>query len=231
MKTKTHFVCFTLVFFILGISLACVIPSFGKPALTSTPDYVQTARASMARLGLPTDTGHFVLYHATFTIDLASHPIAMYKPFNPDITPDLIASDFVISTDITSNSDGLSDCGIWIRSDDRWEKGDRYDIRFERDIDKPGLVLLRYIHNGKYDKLLSQVVSGTALPPAKNGFTNQMVVSAVGNKFDVYINGELEGSYRDYAKKLSGGRFAFEAWQNSGTTTCIFNNTWVWVYK
>ena len=58
-----------------------------------------------------------------------------------------------------------------------------------------------------------------------------MVVSAVGNKFDVYINGELEGSYRDYAKKLSGGRFAFEASQNSGTTTCTFKNTWVWLYK
>ena len=57
MKTKTRFVSLTLVFFILGISLACVIPSFGKPALTPTPDYEQTARASMARLGLPMTVG------------------------------------------------------------------------------------------------------------------------------------------------------------------------------
>jgi hypothetical protein len=231
MKTKTRFLSLTLVYFILGISVACVMPSFVKPALTPTTDYEQTARASMARLGMPTDTGHFVMYHASFTIDLASRPIAMYKPFNPDITPDLVASDFVISTDITSNSDNLSICGIWIRSDERLEMGDRYDVVIGRDIGKPGLVTFSYFLNGKYDRLLSQIASGTALPAAKNGVTDQMVVSAVGSKFDVYINGKIEGSYRDYAKKLSAGRFAFEAWQKSGTTTCTFKNTWVWLYK
>jgi hypothetical protein len=228
MRINTHLVNLTLVLFIMGLSLACVIPSIGKPTLTPTPDYEQTARAYMARLGLPTDNGHFVLYHPTFTINLASRPIFIYKPFTPDITPDLDASDFVISTVITSNSDVMSGCGIWIRSDDRWEKGDHYDVMLERNLNQPGEVGFSYFQNGKYNKSLLKVVFGTGIP---NGVTDQMVVSAVGNKFDVYINGGLEGSYRDYAKKRSGGRFAFEAVQKSGTTTCTFKNTWVWLYK
>ena len=56
-------------------------------------------------------------------------------------------------------------------------------------------------------------------------------MSAVGNQFKVFINGNYEGRYFDDSTSLTKGNFAFLGYQDSGTTTCTFDKTWVWVYK
>jgi len=47
-----------------------------------------------------------------------------------------------------------------------------------------------------------------------------------GTTFTAYVNGTRLGRAVD--SKLSEGRIAFFAWQESGETTCTFDNTWIW---
>jgi hypothetical protein len=264
MKPRSLVTAIIILFIILAINLACVVPFLRAPVPTTpatkddsasptatsikTPPVSQTAAATpvpvetqtksneqvaldvMARLGLPTDTGRFALYHPSFTIDLADQPVAMYKPFNPDIIPDLVASDFVISSDITWISNDKSGCGLWFRTDESWGKGDYYAVSIGLISDHLTSLGVDYTHNGTFNRMLTGL-GGYAYSLNENGASNQITLSAVRNEFRFFINGDLEGVYHDYSKKLTSGRFAFNAWQNSGSTICVFKNTWVWVYK
>ncbi|HNT25079.1 MAG TPA: hypothetical protein PKM21_11975 [Anaerolineales bacterium] len=64
-----------------------------------------------------------------------------------------------------------------------------------------------------------------------NGATNRLVLWAEGDKFNIYINDNRVGTYYDYSKKATEGYFAFMANQESGQSTCSYENTWVWVLK
>ena len=52
-----------------------------------------------------------------------------------------------------------------------------------------------------------------------DGATNNVVLVAKGNEFQVYINGNDEGHYNDWSKKLSEGRIAFFGSQLSGNVS------------
>jgi hypothetical protein len=54
---------------------------------------------------------------------------------------------------------------------------------------------------------------------------------AESEKFTLYINDTRAGSFYDYSKNMLEGYFAFSAWQESGESTCTFDNTWVWALK
>jgi hypothetical protein len=53
---------------------------------------------------------------------------------------------------------------------------------------------------------------------------------AKGNVFTVYINGVRQGDFYDFGNSLTNGSFAFTALQDSGTSSCKFDNSWIWVY-
>ena len=66
----------------------------------------------------------------------------------------------------------------------------------------------------------SSVVARAKLP------TNNFVFIADGTTLTVYANGKrLTGLT---IGQLAAGRFAVIAWQESGETTCLYENYWIW---
>jgi hypothetical protein len=61
------------------------------------------------------------------------------------------------------------------------------------------------------------------------GATNEIILIARDGEFTLYINDERIGKFFDYTEARSEGYFAFDGWQESGTTVCTFADTWVWL--
>ncbi len=190
----------------------------------------QTAGAELTKFGLPTNTGNlYWVQDNQVTIPLEG-PQTQYQILDPSLT----ASDFVISFDVTWNTDSWPTCGIWFRAgaaaEDDWGKGDYYQLVILRLSGLPAWDI-EYYHNGNYVTTVTQEVQYSNFLKNENGDTNKVVLSAVENEFKVYINGNYEGRYYDYSKLLSSGKFAFTAKQDAGNTKCSFKNTWIWLYK
>ena len=60
----------------------------------------------------------------------------------------------------------------------------------------------------------------------EQGSTNEIILVARGNLITVYANQICLSRVND--SRLSEGALAFVAFQNSGETTCQFDNSWVW---
>ena len=65
----------------------------------------------------------------------------------------------------------------------------------------------------------------------EQGSTNKYIFIAEGGKFTLYVNDQRIGSYFDYVVTRADGKFAFTGWQESGETTCSFDNSWVWLLE
>ena len=57
--------------------------------------------------------------------------------------------------------------------------------------------------------------------------TNTVALVGQGSKFTAYINGQDMGSVTD--SQLTEGAVGFAASQESGKTTCTFENGWLWI--
>jgi hypothetical protein len=61
-----------------------------------------------------------------------------------------------------------------------------------------------------------------------NGGTNQFVLIAQDEQFNLYLNNVSQGRYFDYSKQRMDGAFAFLGLQQSGEGSCEFENSWIW---
>lgn len=257
-RSKSIFIVFFVLVLILSVNLACGLPSLAKPTetptftststftplptstntpkptATATPNLQATQVAEMeqavmdvlTRFDLPTDTGSLAWVQDGKTeIELESSSW-IFEQFAEDV----VASDFVISSDMTWDTDSWPVCGIWFRSDDRWGLGDQYMLQFLRISGFPAWDI-EYYKNGDFTSNITEKLRFSSYLNLESGATNQFILAAIGNQFKVYINGTFEGRYYDYSSKLSEGQFAFSASQDSGVTTCTFENTWIWLYK
>jgi hypothetical protein len=83
---------------------------------------------------------------------------------------------------------------------------------------------------GRYSANITGLKYATAIK-LQNGATNNIIIIAEGNKFTVYINSQRIGTFYDYSSLRIDGRFAFAAMQETGVSTCKFDNSWVWLLK
>ena len=139
-------------------------------------------------------------------------------------------SDFVISIELTWETNGWPVCGLMFRTDDRGIKGNYYAAQFLRFSGLPAWDI-EYYKNGNLTGIPTEKTRFSSFLKLGSGDENQIVMAAVGNEFKMFINGNFEGRYYDYDTKLTKGDFAFLGWQDFGVTTCTFDKTWVWVYK
>jgi hypothetical protein len=216
-----------------------VVPPTATLAPTATPDAKATAAAQSTQaagdvftelddlLGdteVPYKEGH-LLWQQTEPI-----AIEMQGPSSDDtavgIAESLTASNFIIKSDVTWKATGWMYCGAIFRSEPDIDLGKQYQFYFLRFSGLPIWYLDVYEQNN-FISTISKEQSSSQLDMA-NGATNQFVLIAQDEIFTVYFNGVRQGRFLDSSKQRTDGIFGFFAWQESGTGSCTYENSWIW---
>ena len=183
-------------------------------------------QAQLAEYGFPTDVGHLGwVQQEPEAISLDTFGEYLYTEF----AEDLVASDFILRTDITWKTDGLVMCGLMFRSEPNFETGAQYSFLYMRLSGLPAWAI-EYYKDGYFVSEVSTLKFSSAIK-MENGATNNLILAAEGNKFTLIINDEKLGSFYDWSSKRIDGKFAFQGLQEAGPSTCTFENSWVWMLK
>jgi hypothetical protein len=143
-----------------------------------------------------------------------------------ELDGDLMAGDFILKSEVKWEATGVLICGVIFRSEPDLDNGLQYEFYFYRLSGLPAYFIDVY-DNGQFKNTITDTRFSDNLDIG-NGTTNEFMLVAQGNQFTVYINGTREGRYFDDSKRRADGFFAFLGWQESGTGSCQFENTWVW---
>jgi len=138
-------------------------------------------------------------------------------------------SDFIIYTEITWDStSGLAVCGLTFRAAADFNQGEQYNLEFLRLSGLPawGVEFWNY---GKYEYTASGKRLTNSAIDQKAGSTNRYLVIVQDKSFTSYVNDKKLGIAN--ITRRSNGEIAFFAYHESGTTTCTYDNTWVWALK
>ena len=211
------------------------------PTDTATPDlqatqafestqaaekFTEDVKAQLAEFGFPTDVGYLGWAQTEpEAIELNTFGDFFYTPF----AEDLVASDFILRTDITWETEGLVLCGLIFRSEPNYETGAQYNFVYLRISGLPAWDI-EYYDNGQFVSNITDIKFSSAIN-MENGATNNLTLAAEGNKFTLYVNNERLGSFYDWSTLRTDGKFAFQGSQEKGPSTCTFNNTWIWMLK
>lgn len=141
-----------------------------------------------------------------------------------------VARDFVLAADITWNTRfGSTACGYVIRSDGDEEAFNQYLVLATRGAQ--GHVGFAIMQEGeiKDDEVTDIYANGIdPLFEWQNDTTNRMTVVGQGNTFTIYTNGTKIGEVTP-SVAFDRGFTAFTALNESGDTTCYFDNAWLWL--
>jgi len=199
-------------------------------AATQSAMQTQASEAALAqvlpeleRIGISAEEGHLAWAQVEpVSIMVDTFDTLDYAVLDPDLT----ASDFVIHSEITWDSTGgYAVCGIIMRADEDIELGAQYRFQTIRLSGWPSWDVERW----KFDRWVvtaSNIIVNSRSINQENGAKNRYTIIAKGSTFSVYVNDDKPKNVVDSA--LKEGIFAFMAWQESGETTCVFENSWVY---
>jgi hypothetical protein len=193
---------------------------------TQAFEHEQVARDILTELSLPVDSGKLGWYQtvgAAISLESQSSKLSKINELKK-------TGDFVFATELTWDTDAWPVCGLMFRADNRWGKGNYYVVQFLRFSGLPEWDI-EYYKDGEWASIPTEKTRFSSYLNLDSGDRNEIVLAAVGNEFKLWINNNFEGRFYDYDSKLSDGGLAFIAWQDSGKTTCTFNNSWIWIYK
>jgi hypothetical protein len=136
-----------------------------------------------------------------------------------------VFEDFVLGVDITWDSEvGFAGCDVIFRSDGDVADGEMAEFSTERLSGAPSYWLSVINFNQNRGVIASG--SSSAIDQDSHA-TNHYVIAVVGNEVDIFVNGAH--LTRGYIKEsMTRGEIVFQAWQDSGETSCTFSNAWVW---
>jgi hypothetical protein len=246
----------------------------------ATAQVVEPIMAELPKYGVDPNQGELAWIHPPEILELEG-----YQQF--DYANQLlgtVAKDFVVSADITWNTDfGTSGCGFVLRSDGDQEAPNQYMSLATRG--SSGHVIFATVLDGEI--VTGRDIYAYGLDPNfdwRNDTTNRLTIVGQGNEFFVYTNdtliGEIDPSapppqpyippppvepadlsdavamekfqkekqeYDEVVKQIRAdhsarvssfepeetifekGFIAFVAASESGTTTCKFDNAWLWL--
>jgi hypothetical protein len=171
------------------------------------------------------DTGYLGwIQDEPYSIELKTYRDSLYSEF----AEDLVASDFIIKTDVTWNSEGLVYCGFLMRSEKDFVNGKQYAFNNMRFSGLPAWDI-EFWNNGEFQNNVTGKVRFSDALNLENGSTNTFIIAVEGNEFTVYINGDRQGRFYDYSNQATEGQFAWIGFQESGPSNCTFENSWIWV--
>lgn len=143
-----------------------------------------------------------------------------------ELDKDLTAGNFIFKSEVTWDASGILICGAIFRSEQDLDIGKQYQFYFYRLSGLPAYFIDVY-DKGEFKNTITDTRFSSDLD-VSNGGTNQFMLVAQDDQFNVYINGNRQSRFFDYSKQRSEGYFAFLAWQQSGAGSCEFKNSWVW---
>lgn len=209
------------------------------PAFTATPDTAATAAAQSTAgassvleeldklLGdsdVPYKDGRLA-WQQTEPIT-----INMQGPSADDTTAvideELSLGDFIFKSDVTWTASGWMFCGAILRSEPNLDEGKQYQLYFLRFSGLPAWYIDVFDGSSYLGSVTGEQFSDVI--DVGNNATNEFVVVAQDNEFNVYFNGVDQGRYFDNSKQRSEGQLGFMAWQESGKGSCEFENSWIW---
>ena len=246
----------------------------------ATAQVVEPIRAELPKYGVDPNQGELAWIHPPEVLELEG-----YQQFDyANQFLGTVAKDFVVSADITWNTDfGTSGCGFVLRSDGDQEAPNQYMSLATRG--SSGHVIFATVLDG--DIVTGRDIYAYGLDPNfdwRNDTTNRLTIVGQGNEFFVYTNdtliGEIDPSapppqpyippppvepadlsdavamekfqkekqeYDEVVKQIRAdhsarvssfepeetifekGFIAFVAASESGSTTCKFDNAWLWL--
>ncbi len=210
------------------------------PVPTSTPNVTATAAAKATEtssavvdeldklLGdtdIPYQQGHLAWKQKEPISVTLSGPSWDYA----EIDKNLMASNFILKSEITWQATGIIICGLTFRSEADLEKGRQYRFAYLRLSGLPAWDI--ELHDfGRFKNTPTKIQYSGAIDQG-NGAKNQVVLIAQDEKFTLFINGDSQGRYFDYSKQRMDGVFAFNGSQDSGKGSCKFENSWIWILE
>ena len=207
------------------------------PVPTATPDVTATAGAKatetadsildeldllLADTDIPYEDGHLAWQQTKPLIIQLSGPDDQILAIDGKLT----AGDFILKSDVTWTASGIIICGAVFRSEPDLERGKQYRFLFLRLSGLPAWEI-DVFEFGQYRNSPTDTKFSGALDQG-NGRTNEFVLVARDDQFNLYINQNREGRFFDYSKQRTQGSFAFLGFQDSGDGSCEFENSWVW---
>ena len=207
------------------------------PPPTSTPDVTATA-AVQATEGATTVLTELdnLLKDTEIPYEQGNLLWQQTKPLSVEMSgpaeQNLLLSDvpsvgnFILKSDVTWKATGLIVCGAIFRAEDDLKRGQHYWFGFLRFSGAP-VWEIDFVEFGRFKNSISKTQSSVALDQANNA-TNQFVLIAQDEQFNLYINQHREGRYFDNSKQRLDGLVAFTGLQDSGTGSCTFENSWIW---
>ena len=207
------------------------------PLPTTTPDTTATAGskatesagaiiAELDRLlvdtNIPYKEGHLAWQQTKPLIIKLSGPDDQVLPIDDQLT----AGNFIFKSDVTWTASGIIICGAVFRSEPDLQMGKQYQFTFLRLSGLPAWTI-NVFEFGNYKNSPTDVKFSGALDQG-NTATNEFVLVAQDDQFNLYINQNHEGRFFDYSKQRTQGSFGFLGLQDSGDGSCEFENSWVW---
>lgn len=179
--------------------------------------------------GVDPNQGRLAWIHQPITIETEGY--LQYNYANQNIST--VAQDFVLAGDITWNTRfGTTGCGFVLRSDgDEEENFDQYLVIATRGAS--GHVGFVIMQDGEVKTNEITDIYANGIDPLfewQNDTTNRLAVVARGNTFTIYTNGTRIGEVTP-SVAYERGFVAFVALNESGDTTCHYENTWLWLIE
>lgn len=183
----------------------------------------------LATYGVDPNQGRLAWIHQPITIETEGY--LQYNYANQNIST--VAQDFVLAGDITWNTRfGTTGCGFVLRSDgDEEENFDQYLVIATRGAS--GHVGFVIMQDGEVKTNEITDIYANGIDPLfewQNDTTNRLTVVARGNTFTIYTNGTRIGEVTP-SVAYERGFVAFVALNESGDTTCHYEDTWLWLIE
>jgi hypothetical protein len=146
-----------------------------------------------------------------------------------EVDDDLVGKNFILKTDVTWEASGIIICSAIFRSEPNLEQGKQYKFSYLRLSGLPAWEIDVFEY-GRPQNSPTKTQFSDAID-LDNRATNQVVLVAQDEQFNLYINGVHQGRYYDYSKQRMEGAFGFSADQDSGEGSCNYENSWVWTLE
>jgi len=121
----------------------------------------------------------------------------------------------------------LVTCGFFFRAEPDFRDGKQYLFSMQR---LSGLPYWRiaYREYGSYKRNITGWRTAGAIDQDQ-GATNKLILQVIGGEYTLYINDQRIGTFYDYSVQNDEGYLAYYGYQESGESTCSFENSWIWL--
>jgi hypothetical protein len=205
------------------------------PTRTATPDLLATIKAEetaiaeaflkriepdLTNYGFTPADGHMLwTQEEPFEITVDTYGTSLFERIEGPV-----GDNFVLQTTITWNTTGgLAGCGLFFRMSEE-DDGPSNQFEMYRLQNAPAWNI-SYYNRGLWERSLSNWVYTNSINDL-NDEINIVTLVVNGRNIYPYINGKKQRLVEDIT--LKEGQFAFSATQESGVSTCVFEDTWIW---